>query len=309
MSLYAALKGTGPSGFGYGSTAEEVTRGLSLDGRTVLVTGCTSGLGLETLRVLALRGATVLGTARTVEKARAACDAAGGGRAVPLACELSDPASVRACAAEVARRGHRLDAVVCNAGIMALPRREQAFGVELQLFTNHFGHFLLVTALLDRLADDGRVVVVSSDAHRRAPREGIRFDDLGAERSYSPWVHYGQSKLANVLFAKELARRFAGSARSAVSLHPGVIRTNLSRHMPGVVNVLFGLAAPLAFKTIAQGAATQVWAAVHPGAARVPGGYLSDCNVARPRADAEDAALARRLWDVTETLLARLPGR
>ncbi len=171
MSLYQHLQKPGPSGFGHGSTAEEVTAGMSLGGKTFLVTGCSSGLGLETMRVLALRGARVLGTARTLEKARAAC-AAVGGDAVPLACELSDPRSVRACVEAVLARGERLDALIGNAGIMALPRREQAFGVELQLFTNHVGHFLLVTGLLDALADDGRVVMLSSRAHLRAPGRG-----------------------------------------------------------------------------------------------------------------------------------------
>jgi WW domain-containing oxidoreductase len=306
MSLYALLKPRGPSGFGYGSTAEEVTEGLSLHGRTMLVTGCTSGLGLETMRVLARRGARVLGTARTIEKARAACEAVGG-EAVPLACELSDPASVRGCVEAVVRRGDRLDALICNAGVMALPRREQAHGVELQLFTNHVGHFLLVTGLLDRLADHGRVVMLSSSAHQMAPPEGIRFDDLAAERDYSPWKHYGQSKLANLLFAKELARRLTGTGRTANAVHPGVIKTNLGRHMPGFANLVFGLVGPLVLKSVAQGAATQVYVAAHPALAGTSGAYLADCNVATPRADADDPALARRLWAVTEEVVARLP--
>ncbi len=307
MSLYELFKAKGPSGFGYGSTAEEVTQGLSLDGKTILVTGCNSGLGQEAMRVLLLRGARVLGTARTLEKATAACAAAGSG-AVPLACELSDPASVRACVEAVRRRGDRLDALLCNAGIMALPRREQAFGVELQLFTNHVGHFMLVTGLLDRLADDGRVVVLSSAAHTMAPKEGIRFDDLGAERRYGAWPSYGQSKLANLLFAKELARRFAGTRRTANAVHPGVIRTNLGRHMPGLASLVLGLAGPLVLKSVPQGAATEVYAAVHPAMAGTSGAYLADCNVATPRADADDPALARRLWEVTERIVAGLPG-
>ncbi len=310
MSLYAKLQRPGPSGFGYGSTAEDVTAGIRLDGKAVLVTGCSSGLGRETLRVLALRGATVLGTARTVEGARAACDAVGAGRAEPFACELSDPASVRACAREVARRAPPLDAIVCNAGIMALPRRATAFGVELQLFTNHVGHFLLVTALLPRLADDGRVVVVSSDAHQRAPREGIRFDDLAGERHYSPWTHYGQSKLANILFTKALARRLVGTRRTANTLHPGVIQTNLGRHMPALARGAMSLAAPIFLKSIPQGAATQVWAAVFPGLGSINGAYLADCNVATPRADADDPALARRLEvaGLVEDLVGRQEG-
>jgi NAD(P)-dependent dehydrogenase (short-subunit alcohol dehydrogenase family) len=307
MSLYQHLRQDGPSGFGYGTTADEVAAGLSLAGRTVLVTGCASGLGLETMRVLAARGARVLGTARTLERARAAC-AAAGAAAVPLVCELGDPRSVRACVEAVRRAGERLDALVLNAGIMALPRREQAFGVELQLFTNHVGHFLLATGLLDRLADDARVVVLSSAAHLRAPREGIRFDDLGAERSYSPWSAYGQSKLANLLFAKELARRLAGTRRTANAVHPGVIRTNLGRHMPGFMRFALALGGPLVLKTVPQGAATQVWAAVHPGAQGLSGAYLADCNVAQARPDADDPALARRLWDVTEEIVKRLPA-
>lgn len=308
MSLYGAIQGTGPNGFGYGSTAEDVTRGLSLQGKTILVTGCASGLGLETTRVLALRGARVIGTGRSLARARAACDAVGGGRAVPLACELADPASIRACVAEVRRLGARLDAVICNAGIMALPRREVAHGVELQLFTNHFGHFILVTGLLDQLADDGRLVVVSSAAHRRAPPGGIRFDDLGAERGYSAWTAYAQSKFANILFAKELARQFAGTRRVANALHPGVIHTNLVRHMPRLAGAVLSLAEPFVLKTPAEGAATQVYLAVHPGAAAFSGAYFADCNVASPRGDANDRALAARLWEVTAGMVARLPA-
>jgi NAD(P)-dependent dehydrogenase (short-subunit alcohol dehydrogenase family) len=308
MSLYQLFKGKGPSGFGYGSTAEQVTEGLSLEGKTILVTGCNSGLGLEAMRVLAQRGARVLGTARTLEKARAAC-AAVGGTAVPYACELSDPSSVRACVEAVKRGGERLDAIICNAGIMALPKLEQVHGIELQFFTNHIGHFMLVTGLLDRLADDGRVVMLSSGAHTMAPREGIRFDDLAGARGYTPWGHYGQSKLANLLFAKELARRLAGTGRTANAVHPGVIRTNLGRHMPGFADLLFGLAGPLVLKSVPQGAATEVYVAVHPAVAGITGAYFADCNVAKARADADDPALARRLWEVSEAIVAGLPGR
>jgi NAD(P)-dependent dehydrogenase (short-subunit alcohol dehydrogenase family) len=306
MSLIGMFQGKGPSGFGYSSTAEEVTEGLSLGGTTVLITGCNSGLGQEAMRVLVKRGATVLGTARTQEKAREAC-APLGPLAVPFACELSDPASVRGCVAAVKRAGLRLDALIANAGIMALPKREQAHGIELQLFTNHVGHFILVTGLLDQLAEGGRVVMLSSSAHKNAPRGGILFDDLAGDRGYTAWGHYGQSKLANLLFAKELARRFAGTGRTASAVHPGVIRTNLSRHMPGFASLLFGLVQPIVLKDVHEGAATELYAAVHPGAAGLNGAYLADCNVATPRADADDPALARRLWEVTEAIVARLP--
>ena len=307
MSLFSRLQSAGPSGFGYGSTAEEVTAGLSLSGRTFLVTGCNSGLGLETARVLAMRGGKVIGTARTAEKASGAL-APLGGNTVGLECELSEPTSVRASvkAVEAALASVKLDAIICNAGIMALPTNEQKFGVELQLFTNHVGHFMLVTGLLDELAEAGRVVMVSSRAHLRAPKGGIEFDNLPGERNYAPWKAYGQSKIANILFANELARRFGGTKRTANALHPGVIFTNLSRHMNPVARLAFQAAGSLFMKNVAQGAATQCYVATHPAAAPISGKYWVDSNVAKPRADGTDPATAARLWTVTEDLVARL---
>lgn len=306
MSLLSLLTPHGPTGFGAGSTAQQVTEGLSLQGKTILVTGCTSGLGAEACRVLALRGAHVLGTARTRDAAAAAC----AGLAHPgtgYACELADPASVRACVAQVRADGHRLDAIICNAGIMALPTLQQAHGYELQFFTNHIGHFMLVTGLLDALADDARVVMLSSKAHEQAPKEGIQFDNLTGQRGYSAWANYGQSKLANLLFAKELQRRFAGSRRTAYAVHPGVIHTNLARSMGGLVQGVLTLVAPLLLKTVPQGAATEVFAAVHPKALALAGHYLADCNAKAPRRDAQDAELARRLWAVSEDIVRGLP--
>lgn len=304
MSLIQHLMSNGPSGFGYGSTAEEVTVGLSLAGKCILVTGCNSGLGLEALRVLSLRGARVVGTARTVEKARAAC-ADAGGAAVPLACELSEPASVRACVDAVIEQRIRLDAIICNAGIMALPRLEKGHGFELQFFTNHIGHFILVTGLLPQLTENGRVVMLSSAAHAMAPRAGIEFDNLAGEKSYSAWGAYGQSKLANMLFAGELARRFAGTTKTANAAHPGVISTNLGRHMNPIAVASMALFGPLFLKDAAQGAATGIYAAVHAGAANISGAYFADCNVAKARADAYDAQLAGRLWEVSEKIAAQ----
>ncbi|HSK10546.1 MAG TPA: SDR family NAD(P)-dependent oxidoreductase [Vicinamibacterales bacterium] len=283
-----------------------MTGGLSLEGRTILLTGCTSGLGREALRVLTLRGARVLGTARTLEGARAAC-AGVAGLAEPLACELSDPASVRACVAAVRGMGRPLDAVICNAGIMALPRLQLAHGYELQFFTNHIGHFMLVTGLVDRLAERGRVVMLSSVAHRVAPGEGIDFANLDGARGYSPWRSYGRAKLANLLFAKELARRFAGTSRTANAAHPGIISTGLARNNP-LAAAFYVLTRPLVQKSIPQGAATEVYVAVHPAAAGLSGQYFADVNVARPSRHAEDPALAARLWKVSEQIVASLPG-
>lgn len=307
MSLYEMFKSNGPNGFGYGTTAEKVTDGMSLAGKTILVTGCNSGLGLEALRVLSLRGARVVGTARTVEKAKAACDSVKGGPTVPLACELSDPLSVRACVDSVKKAGITLDAIIANAGIMALPKLEKAFGIELQFFTNHIGHFILVTGLLDSLAADGRVVMLSSGAHFNAPKEGIQFDNLSGDKAYAAWANYGQSKLANLLFAKELARRLAGTKKTANAVHPGVIKTNLVRHMNPFVSLVFTTAGKLALKSIPQGAATEVYVAVHPATAAVSGEYFADCNIAVPRADAQDSAMAAKLWEASEKIVAGLP--
>lgn len=307
MGLISTLTPKGPSGFGASSTAEDVTRGLDLSGKTILLTGCNAGIGLESLRVLSMRGARVLAAARTVDKARGAIEASGASAsATPLACELSEPSSVRACIDAVKQGGARLDAIVANAGIMALPKLEVRHGLELQFLTNHIGHFMLVTGVLDQLAEAGRVVVVASSAHTRAPREGVDFDNLAGERSYDPWAAYGRSKLANILFAKELSRRFEGSKKTANAVHPGVIGSDLARNMGAVVNAVWKVAATGLLKSVAQGAATQCYAAVHPSVATLSGAYLADCNVARCRSIADDAALAARLWEESERIVRRL---
>lgn len=308
MSLLAKVLGNGPSGFGYGSTAEDVTEGLSLHGKTMLVTGCNSGLGLETMRVLAKRGARVIGAARTEAKAREATEGLQG-TFVPVACELSDPTSVKACVAKVASLEWKLDAILCNAGIMMLPTLQTAHGYELQFFTNHIGHFILVTGLLDRLTDDGRVVMLSSEGHKQAPKAGIELDNLNGQRDYGGLKMYGQSKLANLLFAKELSRRFAGTKRTANAVHPGVIATNLGRHLGPLAIAAFRVARPLVLKTVEQGAATQVYAATHPSLRDVTGQYLASSNVATPRRDANDPDLARKLWEASEKIAAEVTAK
>ena len=305
MSLLSIFKGKGPSGFGYGSTAEDVTEGLDLTGRTILLTGCNSGIGKETLRVLVERGAHVIAAARTLEKAESAC-ADVGGETTPVACELSEPQSVLACVERVRALGRPLNAIICNAGIMALPKLQLQHGYELQFFTNHIGHFLLVTSLLDQLADDGRVVMVSSDAHKGAPSSGIQFDNLDCRRGYSPWANYGQSKLANHLFAVELAKRFEGTRKTANSLHPGVIHTNLARSMNPLVRVALGIGGPLVLKSIPEGAATQTYLAVHPDVGGVSGKYFADCNQSHTSSHGRDEAMAEKLWEVSERIVAEV---
>ena len=307
MSLYAAIKGNGPSGFGYGSTAEDVTDGMDLSGKTYLLTGCNSGIGLETLRVLGLRGAHVIAAARTVDKAKQAAVSVGV-EVTPVECELSEPASVRACVQTVLATGRKLDGILCNAGIMALPELTLQHGYDLQFFTNHIGHFILVTGLVDALTDDGCVVMTSSDAHKQAPRVGVDLDNLDGSKGYWSWRSYGQSKFANLLLAKGLAMRFEGTKRTANAVHPGVISTNLVRHLNPLTAVGMAIAGPIALKTIPQGAATQVYAAVHPDAAKISGAYFKDCNVGTPRSPGADPELAERLWEASEKIVSELPA-
>ena len=283
-------------------TAEQVTAGVDLTGKTALVTGVNSGIGLETMRVLAARGARVLGTARTEAKAAAAC-AEISGDTVPLACELTDSDSINGCIAAVADTP--LDIVVANAGIMALPALELCRSVEMQFATNHLGHFQLLTSLLENMSasENCRVAVVSSAAHLQAPKEGIEFDNLDGSRGYSGFRAYGQSKLANVLFANELNRRTPEQVK-VNSLHPGIIQTNLGRHMKGPFAVMLGLFMFPFMSTIQQGAATSCFLAASPDAAAFSGQYFANCRPAKTNPLAADEALARRLWEVSTDLIA-----
>ncbi len=305
MSLISILRGNGKSGFGYGSTAEQVTSGLDLSGKRYLITGCTSGLGAEAMRVLILRGAEVVGTARSIDKARAAC-AALGERAIPGECELSEPDSVRKCVSDVTAQGKKLDGVIANAGIMATPELTVKHGLELQFLTNHIGHFILITGILPLLSEDGRVVMLSSSAHNMAPPQGIDFDNLDGAQGYSPWKAYGRSKLANLLFAKELAKRLPSEKQTANAVHPGVINTGLQRSMGTFLAGTLQVMGPLFLKSIPEGAATETFALTHPSLAGTKGEYLADCNVAKCSKQGNDSALATKLWETSEQLVAKI---
>jgi NAD(P)-dependent dehydrogenase (short-subunit alcohol dehydrogenase family) len=291
------------SRFGADSTAEDVTAGLDLSGKTALVTGANSGLGYESMRVLALRGAHVIGTARTMEKATEAC-ASVPGRTTPVALELTDFDSVVNCAARTAELSDGLDILLCNAGVMEVPTAEQINGIERHLITNHLGHFLLTTRLLPQLtaAPQGRVVVVASGAYKQAPAAGIEFDNLSGERDYEPRKAYGQSKLANYLFVRELARRLAGTRVTANSLQPGVIMTNLGRYLPWYQLVAAKLIGWTFMKSVEAGAATQVYLATAPALASVSGYFFKDCNPFLPGGNMENDELAAKLWAVSEDL-------
>ncbi len=281
-----------PAGLAAGATAEQATAGLDLRGRSILVTGCNSGIGLETMRVLALRGAHVIGTARSPDKGRAAC-ASVRGRATPVVLDLADFDSVRACAATVRALAPRLDALVCNAGIV-LDDWERVHGLEKQFVVNHLGHFLLVENLLDNVIDArGRVVVLGSGDHRNAPAGGIQFAGLSGEGWYRKG--YGHSKLGNGLFSLELARRLHGTGATSNCVTPGHTRTAILRST--------GNGYRQDARTPAQGAATPCYAAVHPAMAGINGRYLRDFREGEQSAQQQDKAMAARLWRVSGELV------
>ena len=301
----AVAQGAPRSSFGTAATAEEVTAGIDMSGKTVVVTGCNSGIGLETMRVLALRGAHVIGTARTLERGREAC-AGIEGRATPVVLELSDFASVVACSDTINAMGTPIDALICNAGVL-LTDLQQVRGLEMQFVVNHLGHFILTNRLLDRVtaAPQGRVIVVGSMSHRQVPPGGIQFDSLSGEG----WERqaYGHSKLANGLFSLELSTRLEGTRATSNSLHPGVVATNIMRNMnftPPAGGGQGGRSGGggFQFETPQQGAATSCYLASHPGLAGVSGLYFVDCNPAEQSDHQKDRTMAAKLWQVSEEL-------
>jgi len=279
-------------------------------GRVVLVTGANSGLGLHTSIGLARKGARVLMACRDAGRAEAALrrvrSAVPGAAAELVTLDLASLASVASAAAEVASRVDALDLLVDNAGVMATPRTTTVDGFELQLATNHLGHFALTGRLLPLAAPSPRVVVVSSGAHRMGT---IAFDDLQGERSYSRWGAYGQSKLANLLFARELGRRAAGTALLVAAAHPGYAATHLqSGHGSVALAALLRVGNAVVAQSDEAGALPSLYAATMPDVR--PGDYwgpaLAEVRGAPKRVGrsgaAQDDAVARRLWDVSEQL-------
>jgi WW domain-containing oxidoreductase len=296
--------------FGARSTADNVLAGIDLTGKRIVVTGCNSGIGFETMNALCANGAHVIGLARSLQDAKSACDKAGP-FCTPLACDLADLESVAAAAESIRRLQVPLDAVVANAGIANLPTLQTRYGIELQFLVNHIGHFALVNELLSLVRNGtGRVVVVSSSASvNLAPAEGIMFDNLGGQQFYKPLMFYGQSKLANAIFAKELSRRLSGRGIAVNSLHPGATRdTRLNRNASLRQKIVLSAARPF-MKSAPRGAATQALLAASPLAGGITGKFWSNCRIAAGNPLLEDIELAKRLWDVSEDIVARHSAR
>lgn len=309
--------------FGAQSTTDEVLEGVNLAGKRILVTGASAGLGVETCRVLASHGAQVVGVARDVSKARGALEKAGAKGVDVVEADLASLASIRKATDALNAKGAKFDAIVANAGVMACPESKTADGFETQFGTNHLGHFVLINRLTPLLNNPGRVVVLSSAGHRFAD---VDLDDPNFEKTpYHPFVAYGRSKTANVLCAVGLDKRLKGRGVRVNAVHPGVIQTELGRHMtPEMLQQLIpgarqaegdrpASAPGMTFKTIPQGAATSVWSGFRAGADEVGGRYCEDCHVADVtddmnarqgvRAYAVDAARADALWAKSEAMV------
>lgn len=284
-----------------------MTSNLPMSGQTALVTGATGGIGLATAVALAGLGARVGVVGRDEKRTAAAVQAVlavpGSGGADGFLADFSDPREVRALAAEVLAAYPRLDVLVNNAGGYWSDRHVSADGLEWTFAVNHLAPFLLTSLLEERLRESApaRIVTVASDAHRAGR---IEFDDLQAERGYAGMRAYAQSKLANILFTRELARRLSGSGVAAYSVHPGTVRTGFAREDAGR---LFGLvlrAGALLMKSPEQGAHTSVYAASSPELVGRTGEYLAKSRVAKPSARAQYDVAAARLWSVSEDLVA-----
>jgi len=310
--------------FGATSTTEDVLGTIDLSGQRVLVTGVSAGLGVETARALAAHGANVVGTARDLAKAERALKDAGAENIELVEIDLADLNSVRAGAALLNADGRRFDLVIANAGVMATPFEHTADGFERQFGTNHLGHFVLINRIADLIKDGGRVVSLASSGHRFSD---VDLDDPNFERTpYDPFVAYGRSKTANILFAVEFDRRHKGRGVRATAVHPGGIQTELARYMPpeALPNLVATMNAELAkegkgpfeFKTIPQGAATSVWAGVIADADEVGGRYCENCHVTTNVTEAPisaisegvrpyaiDPARAKALWALSEQMV------
>ena len=271
--------------FGASSTTDEVLAGVDLSGKRMVVTGVSAGLGIETARALAAHGAHVVGTARDLAKAAAAtagvrqAAAAHGGAFELVELDLAHLQSVRRCAQTLLDRGALLDVIIANAGVMATPFGKTADGFETQFGTNHLGHFVLINRLAPLLRPGGRVVMLSSAGHRIANVD--LHDPNFAHTAYDAIIAYGQSKTANSLFAVGFDQRHRQRGIRATAVHPGAIQTELARHMePGALEEF-----TFQYKTIPQGAATSVWAAVVASAEDIGGRYCENCHVGQVVAD------------------------
>jgi retinol dehydrogenase-14 len=295
------------------SSWEEAVKVADMSGKTVVVTGANSGIGFETAAALAGAGATVTITGRDASKTEAAArslsERAGGAVVDAAVFDLSSMESVRRGAAELLERLPRIDVLVNNAGAVLGTRQETVDGLERTFATNHLGPFLLTVLLLDRLKESApsRIVNVSSAAHNGAPR-GLDFDDLQSTRGYRGMKAYSASKLANIYFTVELARRLEGTGVTANCLHPGTVATGFARDGDTrLLRIGVAIASPFMLSP-ARGAETSIYLASSPEVEGVSGRYFARCRPRQPSRAARDSEAARRLWEVSERLAGLVPA-
>jgi NAD(P)-dependent dehydrogenase (short-subunit alcohol dehydrogenase family) len=276
---------------------------MSVNGKQILITGATNGIGLAAAEALAALGAKLAIVARSEGRARdavARIAKAGGGKATVdvLIADLASQTSVRSLAAEALRRYPRIDILINNAGAMFTTRQLSPDGIELTWALNHLAPFLLTTLLLDRLRQSApaRIITTASGAHRDAH---IPFDDLAAERGFKGFGRYGETKLANILFTTELARRLEGSGVTANCFHPGLVATGFNRNNGAIMGLGMTLLRPVS-RSPEKGAETLIWLATAPEVANVSGAYFFDKLPKTPSLAAQDRSAARRLWEVSE---------
>jgi len=317
--------------FGATSTTEDVLTGTSLRGKNILVTGVSAGIGVETARSLVAHGAHVVGAARDLTKAEAATAevrkdaAANGGSFSLIELDLASLTSARAAADKLLSAGTRFDIIIANAGVMATPFGHTSDGFETQFGTNHLGHFVFINRIASLINPGGRLINLASSGHRFS---NVNLEDPNFETTpYDPFVAYGRSKTANILFAVEFDRRHKDRGIRAAAVHPGGIQTELGRHMdPGSIQAMIEQMnkqeaaqgnAPFEWKTIPQGAATSVWAAIVAPAEAIGGQYCENCHVGHLVADdvvisaisegvrgyALDPANAKALWKKSEEMV------
>ncbi|XP_042467372.1 short-chain dehydrogenase TIC 32, chloroplastic-like [Zingiber officinale] len=338
-----------PSGFGSTSTAEQVTQGIDASGLTVIITGGSSGIGAETARVMALRGAHVIIGSRTTAAGLAAeslkqsiLQDTPSARIDIIYLELNSQDSVRDFTDEFLSMNLPLNILINNACVMRCPFKLSEDGIEMQFATNHIGHFLLTNLLLPKIKRtaaetgiEGRIVNLSSADHLTTYREGIRFDKINDEAAYNDKLAYGQSKLANILHANELARRLKaflssksrityisseqfttpkhfhvqqeeGANVTANSVDPGLTKTYLGRHSTISAAEIRAITTCFLWKkSIPQGAATTCYVALHPSVKGISGKYFADCNIEKTSAHGRNEKLARKLWAYSEVSTAR----
>jgi len=289
------------------STANQVLAGVDLTRKWILVTGCDEEIGFETMNALAANGAHVFGLARSLTSARNACDQVGP-RATPVACDLADLDSVAAAAAMIRGLEVSLDAIIASSEAASPPTLHTRYGVELQFLSNYIGHFALVNQLLDLVrSGTGRIVIVSSSASvMQAPPEGIMFDNLDGHRFYDPMTCFGQSKFALALYAKELSRRLRRRVIAVNSLHPGAAKgTGLRKDLLRPWRVVRSTVQQF-IKSAGQRAATGALLAASPCVTGITGEYWSDCQIAKGNPLLSDRELAKRLWQVSLQIIARI---